>query len=600
MVSRYRSTLHMYFIRTYHYTGLYKGYKRRNARLDTLNKSAPTYLSQHTVPLANQTFADTDSEILLDEVQQHLYDKYTTLERIIRARKVHHAHFFSLSLDYGHQHYLDVLQNQRFIVQRALERLIRRTAEVLYAKQKWFKWVRECQDEEEDHRENESKRIKREAVLFKRHWKEMELRTKALREIEERQRQEEYLDEAYNQTLSEKDEGDDLLWDPIEDAVDYDRGNFVELIKHFLWQDGASLPPRTDLSNTKVTDTNGSSIPQGNAAKDEALGSSTVGKDSKSAKKKSNAKNANTKTDEVPIDISETKMDMRRRLKQGSDYRHEYGPASLIVRGTIEDPVGFEKTLPLPDDEIDQLLEEISEIKCLLFCRLLLSHAALLPAAIRANSVDAFLNDQEVTIGNLRDLCLKMEKPDLQDIRDACADLGRGTEEAEDDDSETDDDLPVQYEDDRLAAPIRHASRGVPRSWRSEHEKKLQTMKKAQFSLPEDMQDNGKTFIDFGVIEDDGKYVPKKMRVKICGHSIYNYRSERAMTHAAWYHFSIIAKDSNLYDAIKLCRHWDEFFDLNILAIFRFFPAPNWLMWIGDRLRSQQLQLVQSRDNVQD
>jgi len=61
-----------------------------------------------------------------------------------------------------------------------------------------------------------------------------------------------------------------------------------------------------------------------------------------------------------------------------------------------------------------------------LFCRLLLSHATLLPAVLKANSVEEFLNDQEISTTDLRDLCLRMEKPDLQDIRDTCADLARG------------------------------------------------------------------------------------------------------------------------------------------------------------------------------
>jgi hypothetical protein len=53
----------------------------------------------------------------------------------------------------------------------------------------------------------------------------------------------------------------------------------------------------------------------------------------------------------------------------------------------------------------------------------LLGHAALLPAALRANGVEEFLADDEVTASDLRDLCLKMENPGLQEIRDSCADL---------------------------------------------------------------------------------------------------------------------------------------------------------------------------------
>ena len=99
------------------------------------------------------------------------------------------------------------------------------------------------------------------------------------------------------------------------------------------------------------------------------------------------------------------------------------------VTGTIDNPIDLkDKTAPYPDDEINQMLEDLAEIKHLLLCRLLLSHANVLPAAIRANSVEEFLNNSEVTDTDLRDLALKMDNPRVQEIRDACANLGRGAE----------------------------------------------------------------------------------------------------------------------------------------------------------------------------
>ena len=87
------------------------------------------------------------------------------------------------------------------------------------------------------------------------------------------------------------------------------------------------------------------------------------------------------------------------------------------------------KTAGMPEDEIDKLIGEVAEVKHLLLCRILLSHAALLPAVARANSVDEFLNDKDVDSAHLRDLCLELENPGLQDVRDACADLVRGDDE---------------------------------------------------------------------------------------------------------------------------------------------------------------------------
>ena len=73
--------------------------------------------------LANQNFEDVESEEILQELYDYLFLKNALFERVIRARKLHHSRFFSLNLDYGHQHYLDTLSNRKFILVRALERL---------------------------------------------------------------------------------------------------------------------------------------------------------------------------------------------------------------------------------------------------------------------------------------------------------------------------------------------------------------------------------------------------------------------------------------------------------------------------------------------
>ena len=67
----------------------------------------------------------------------------------------------------------------------------------------------------------------------------------------------------------------------------------------------------------------------------------------------------------------------------------------------------------------------------------------MLPAAIRPNLVEEFLNDREVHDSDLRDLCPEMESPKLQEVRDACADLVRGEEEDSNDKVERKDEQSV-------------------------------------------------------------------------------------------------------------------------------------------------------------
>lgn len=534
---------------------------------------------------------DLDSEESLHEIYDYLALKYALLDRVIRARKLHHSRFFSLNMDYGHQNYLDILSSRRSIVVRALERLERRVGEVLYQKQKWFTWVRQCQDDEETARENEKKRIKKEAALFKRHMKDEQSRMRELRAKEDIKRQETYLDEAYNTRLSEEEQ--EAEWDPIEDVIEDERGNYIDPIKHIL------------LLTEAVEDGKEGSKPEASANGATAIeaGSSTAVTGTTSSKKSKKSKQKGPVSETVvklPDKSShDTKSQVRRRLREG--VKLSYGKG-MHIAGTIDNPVEtHDKTAPVPDDEIGLLLEDMSEVKHLLFCRLLLSHATVLPAAIRANSVDEFLNDKEVSDTDLRDLALKMDNPGLQEIRDACADLGRGEEE-EDDEYEEPEALKVDKRDERLKklGLKRPARGGLPESWAPFRERRVTQQKRERQGLVDQSgglmglvpKEKPSTIIDFGDLDEEGEFKSKKVRVKICGRYIYNYPSEKAISRGGWLQFCLIAKDSDLHDAIQLCRHWDEFFDLNILAHFQYFPAAKWLVWKGDRSRQQLLQLV--------
>jgi len=71
--------------------GLYIGYKTRNKRLDRLNDESPTYLAKDT-PLRNVDFQDVEDETTLDELHEHLFQKYALLDKVIKARNFHHKY----------------------------------------------------------------------------------------------------------------------------------------------------------------------------------------------------------------------------------------------------------------------------------------------------------------------------------------------------------------------------------------------------------------------------------------------------------------------------------------------------------------------------
>ena len=104
--------------------------------------------------------------------------------------------------------------------------------------------------------------------------------------------------------------------------------------------------------------------------------------------------------------------------------------------------------------------------------------------------------------------------------------------------------------------------------------------------------DMGSTLIDFGTLDNEGRFKSRKMRVKVCGRHIHNYPSEKAISRTGWLQLCVLAKDSIFHKVIELCRNWDEFWELNTLAKCQYFPSGKWSLWRGDRLRDQLHELV--------
>lgn len=495
--------------------------------------------------------------------------------------------------------------------------------------------MRECQDEEERGREKEREKVKMEAALFKRHWKAAQLRARDLKAKEDKMRQDSYLEQAYKERLAEKErngeggetEDDEMDWDPIEDVLEDSRGSYlgmfpaqipfhcleclillcIDLIQTFLWMVDTNAVSENDISmeDASTPSTSGpfvltetsESTQKPNAEVPQVAKPSHSSKKAKSKNKKATpAPKAPASTPDPDKGLIESRDVMHERLKNGTEY-NSAKVKGVMIAGTLENPVISTKTVTFPENQIQKLLTEIHDIKYLLFCRLLLGHAALLPAALRANSVEEFLADPEVTTAALRDICLKMENPSLQEIRDACADLFRSEEEEEEADiemakPEADPDSSDVDEDGMPMFKLKKRKGELPDTWKPKSEMAKMAKEMGQLPTFDSVMESGEGgAVNFGENK-DAKIPRKKIRVKICGKSIWNYPSNKAMNRGGWLHFCIIAKDSSLHDAVALCRHWDEFFELNILAIWQYFPGANWAEWVGNRYRQQMLQLV--------
>ncbi|KAF2744666.1 hypothetical protein M011DRAFT_470254 [Sporormia fimetaria CBS 119925] len=556
--------------------GLYRGYKRRNSQLDTLAAAQPEFLSTTKFSLVNQTFQTLTDKETLNNVFQYLFRRYNLLERVIRGRKLHHSHFFAIDHDYGHEKYLRQLQNEKQIVSKALERLGKQISQVLYKEKSWASWVRERQDEEESTRENESQKVKLEAQLFRRHQKEIARRQREQKEKERQRLQDVLLEQAYTEKMSESAEAQDA-WDPIQDVVEDDKANYKALIEYFLMLKDDEEETETEEA---ITNENVSATPMSKAAKKRAKKAKTPAKPPSGTDDKHGGK-----SDTIEM---ETRSQIRKRLQEGVVYARQRG---FHILGSLETPPGlYEKSAPIPDEEIDVLLEEIAEVKMLLFCRLLLSQASLLPTAVEANSVEEFLDHAEVTMESLRDLCLKVERPSLQDVRDACADFVRakGGDKQEDSDDDADTEESEEHDEEKVIPSMYDMSfappdRSIPSVFKTKREQALQREREQKRKALGDVA------LQLPELETEEK--GKRVRIKICGRYINHYPSEKALPRGGWYHFCIIAKDSDLHDAIQLCRNWNEFFELNTLCLYHYFPASKWMVWVGDQEKLQLLRL---------
>jgi hypothetical protein len=560
--------------------GLYMGYKRRNAELDILAANPPAYLTNPSLDLKKADFADIESEEQLREVHTYLFKKHALLDRVIRARQLHHSRFFSITYDYGHEHYINLLATQRAVTLRALMKLENRTTDVLYKKRKWFQWVKECQEYEDRAQHEEKKRVEQQAKQFREQMKILRDKLSVAYRKEEQKRQNAAIEEAWQRrqeelALGSESEIDEQMWDPIEDTMDHEIEQYLDLLKFILWmeseQQEASILPEPESSMKIESQVQANELkPDSNEpqrlSKSQKKQAKRNGNPVPSAPTTNGAQSAQSTQSQVSKEDIETRDQMRRRLEEGITFdkagRNTYSSGYNDKREAKPlDPVP-----PLPENEVRGILDDILQIKQLLFCRQLLSHANLIPIALKANSIVEFL--QGLTATDLHDLCLKVAKPGLQQIRDACADFYRSDEADEEDDTISDDEA-----EDTQPKSKYHLGPKDNNTWLSSREQEMKEQCAAMTG-----QTSIQSHIDFGQVNDQMGH-SKKMKITVCGRTIWNYRSESAMSRRGWLQFSIIAKDSSFQESVELCRNWDEFFDLTLLFQYRYFPNPHWLPW---------------------
>lgn len=263
---------------------------------------------------------------------------------------------------------------------------------------------------------------------------------------EEERSQAVYLEEILTERMaaSASEDSEDSSWDPIENVVENTRGQYLDLKRHFLWIEPPIVENKEEEVCVHPTPAGAPGVDGGAEAAIEKEGEMTAAEKKKArkrAKKKSSTTAAAAQNQEADSSVAtgksqpqphkskiESKEDVRKRLKEGveKDYSHINGP---MLMGTAQNPVELaQRTAFVKDEDIVKLIADITEIKELLFCRQVMSRSALLPAALKANSLEEFIADPSISDSDLLDLCIQVEQPSLQALRDACADFVRGDE----------------------------------------------------------------------------------------------------------------------------------------------------------------------------
>jgi hypothetical protein len=112
--------------------------QKRNAEIA---EELPSYIANTKGSIATYDYADMDQEPTLKEIHTYVFRRYNLLDRVIRARKLHHSHFYAIDNDYGHAKYLGTLQNERHTLVKALGELRRRAAAISGEQKQWYEWV---------------------------------------------------------------------------------------------------------------------------------------------------------------------------------------------------------------------------------------------------------------------------------------------------------------------------------------------------------------------------------------------------------------------------------------------------------------------------
>lgn len=459
-------------------------------------------------------------------------DKFNLTNRCVLARDYHHLNFYKDTsgessfessscisgaeiavADFGHDVYLENLRSSRKSIVQALYRLEKRMLDVIYHNTQWYAWVESLQVEVDTKSKAEKKRVKAEAALFQKHQMDVD---KARKQEGLRARIE----------LEKAD-----VWDPIESIIEDTRAGYIALIKVMVLAEGTTQD-ELEQALQRGVELKPSTQRQLEMFQLANLKRSRNRKVTRMGPERGFYLAAEKEASEaLGASVSKVNRFAPKPTVESDDDDDAMDPGVKDMASKLMAKILLAKSQFRHGDKIE-LNRQLRAISEFILLRLVIANPSLLAAAMMSPTIDTFLNSGGVRNTDLRELGLDLSRSSPKVIKSACFDYW-----------------------------VAEATKDV----------ESQALVKVEKGEGEEKQTTGAPPFDLDL---DHLALWKENKVKVCGKWIYNLPTEFALPCRGWYQFSMMAGNCSPWDAISICTSWNEFFDLNILALNGFLR--NW------------------------
>lgn len=504
--------------------GLYRGYKRRSGELETVKNNRPKDLQENLC----DDFSNVNDQGILRAIHEYLMKMFNLTNRCVLARDYHHSNF-----------YKDTSSESSFESSSSIS-----SAEIAVADfghKAYLDHLRSSRDTIAHALHRLEKRMI-DVIYHETQWyawvESLQAEIDTESEVEKKrvkaeavlfQKHRMYVSELRKQEESrariELEKVD--VWDPIESIIESTRAGYIALIKILILAEGTTHDEMA-LGLQRELELKSSTQRQLEIFQLKNLKRSR----NRKVVRMGPQRGFRLVVDKEVVGKSVGRVDRALKPTVKSDSGDEIYFETDEVASKIMTEILLIKCQFRQEDvfEVQRQARAISEF---ILLRLVIANPSLLAAAMVSPTIDAFLHNSNcVRNTDLRELGLNLSHSSPKLIKSACFDYW-----------------------------VAEATKDVEGQALTKVEK-------------EEGKERRTTAALLSELHPDRLALWEKNRVKVCGKWIYNLPAEFTLPCRGWYQFSMMAGNCSSWDAISICTSWNEFFDLNILALNGFLQ--NW------------------------